>query len=324
MNLLYNYPIDFNHHILTVYGLSFHIPDYIQYNYFAIDKHGIAYVYKDKPYIDGEIWNIVSTPENFHKVGIVGDIGNWKSTLINLRWLGINHLHININQITNNIIHRLLFKFGVKMKKLLIGLFCIAMLSSNIASAGISTDGLSREQVAQIELQKAQMKLDSLSSSNTNDITQPVEEIVSKLTDINITEEQFDNFSSYGTKLGKVITGFAVEIGVTITDFLATPWGIFAALMLIWHLFGGDISLIMLSIGSTIVFMPIWVKLAKTGLYEKVLVTGKDKQPILDKDGNPLFNEVFSMSRWNDSVGGALVVSFMMYMFLQIVISLNM
>lgn len=48
------------------------------------------------------------------------------------------------------------------MKQFIIGMLLVMMLSANIASASISTDGLSKENIAEMELYKAKMKVKSI------------------------------------------------------------------------------------------------------------------------------------------------------------------
>lgn len=91
---LLDYPSDIDLHRLDVFNMIFYIPDYVEYNYFAIDKYGIAYVYFNPPLIEGEIWDCECFHWQRYKVGVVSEFGDWKSTLINLKWLGLNNTHV--------------------------------------------------------------------------------------------------------------------------------------------------------------------------------------------------------------------------------------
>lgn len=138
----------------------------------------------------------------------------------------------------------------------LLGLF-LAFNASAVTQLNIS--GLSDEQKAILELQAAQMVVES----NAEAAKPVIDNVVDRLAGIELDEESLDKYSNIGSKVGKIVTGFLTELGVAAADFLDTGWGMIAMLLVAWYYFANDMAVLMLIGMDLFVLMPLWVYFAK-------------------------------------------------------------
>lgn len=156
------------------------------------------------------------------------------------------------------------------------------------AETRLKSSGLSPEQVAQLELQAAQMVVDAQEAANLP----AIDGVLDTLDGLDLSEEALDKYANVGTKVGKIVTGFLTEIGVTTANFLDTKWGVVAMVLVAWHYFANDIAVLMLINLNLFIFLPIWLYFARNVWFPyKKFATGKDK------DGG----DTFTVKRQYDS-----------------------
>jgi len=198
------------------------------------------------------------------------------------------------------------------------------MLFSLTANAEISTAGLNKEEIAQLQLNVAQMKLEKQVEANTP-------EVVSMLSNLKMTPEELNNLGTYGTQLGKVLTGFVKEIGITANEFLQTPWGGVAVVLVAWHFFASDIALVMMSLGVLILFFLYWNKLVAPSLYTYVNINSTDGK-YDDKESEnvkPLkvkavkLRKVINKEMLEKTPGVLAIVGFIVFIIIEIIIMAN-
>lgn len=184
------------------------------------------------------------------------------------------------------------------------------LLFSLTVNAEISTTGLTKAQAAELNLKAAEMKLARETTNTTPDV-------VNIIKDFSLTDEELDNISTYGTQLGKVLTGFVKEIGLTANEFLKTPWGIVVIVLLAWHLFASDIALIMMSFGVFILFYLYWNKLVAPALYTYIDIESKsdDKKSKLQK--------AIDHEELERIPGFLAIVGFLIFIIIEVVIMIN-
>jgi hypothetical protein len=152
------------------------------------------------------------------------------------------------------------------MKSFLISILLFFTLITNTqAYSPIDTNGLTDSQLAEIAAKAAQMKADA--ASKNVEASKPAMERVVEFAQ-NINEQDLDKFSTYGVKLGKVITGFIGEIGISIEQFLNTKIGYAVIALLIFHFFGAKIISISFAIIFAAIFLPIWIRIFKNRYFE--------------------------------------------------------
>lgn len=199
-------------------------------------------------------------------------------------------------------------------------LIIFLMLFSLTANAEISTSGLTKEEIATLNLNVAQMKLDK-------QVEQNAPEVVSILKNLALTPEELDSLGTYGTQLGKVVTGFVKEIGITANEFLKTPWGVVAILLLAWHFFASDIALVGMAFGVGILFLMYWNKLVAPALYtyvdiNKPLETSDGVKPAIKQKGSKL-RKTINKEMLEKTPGVLAVVGFLVFIILEVIIMAN-
>lgn len=167
------------------------------------------------------------------------------------------------------------------MKKLLVTLLVLIPLISSAETIN-STHELTDVQIAELNAAIAQMQIDKLNVENTSS------DMISIVKGLNISEEEMSNLGTYGSQLGKVVTGFVKEIGMSINEFLHTPFGLIAFLMLIWHLFASDISLIIMSFFILYIFYKFWKMMVAPALYTENDENDENKYIDLDSTASVL------------------------------------
>ena len=153
------------------------------------------------------------------------------------------------------------------------------------------------------------MQLDAKQLEN-----KPLAKTIGLLDDIKMSPEELEQLGTYGTQLGKVVTGFVKEIGLTISEFLNTPWGIVAVFLLGWHLFASDISLIMMSFSIAIIYIIFWSKFISPSLY-----TYKD----VGTEQRPKYQKTISKESLDGNSGGLTIFSFVIFVILEVLIMIN-
>ena len=128
------------------------------------------------------------------------------------------------------------------------------------AATTLKSSGLSAEQIAQLELQAAQMVVDAQEVANLP----AIDGVMDKLAGLDLSEESLAKYSNVGTQIGKIVTGFLTEIGVSAANFLDTTWGTVAIILVAWHYFANDMALLMLINFVLFVLMPIWLLFARS------------------------------------------------------------
>lgn len=190
------------------------------------------------------------------------------------------------------------------MKKIL-----LLLLLFPLCANALSPNGLSDENIKKLELQAAQMKLDAAQLDNKQLL-----KTIGLLDDIKMSPKELEQLGTYGTQLGKVVTGFVKEIGLTISEFLNTPWGIVAVVLLAWHIFASDISLIMMSFVGGIIYIVFWSKFISPSLYTYINV---------GTESHPKFQKSISEKSIENTQGVIAVISFIIFVIIEIFIMSN-
>ena len=138
----------------------------------------------------------------------------------------------------------------------------VMLVSSQANAVSLKATGLSSEQIAKLELQAATMVVEANEAKLAIDNAPILNTVVDKIGDFNITEESLNRYSGMGQKVGKILTGFWVEIGITAQSFLSTNWGFLAMLLVGWHYFASDIANLALANVIMLFFIPLWLRFA--------------------------------------------------------------
>tara|TARA_S200002703_G_scaffold158917_2_gene170616 strand:+ start:794 stop:1366 length:573 start_codon:yes stop_codon:yes gene_type:complete len=107
----------------------------------------------------------------------------------------------------------------------------VLMLVSTPLLASVNTHGLSDKQVAELQANVAQMKLENTS----NELT------METVTDIASDPEMMDKWAKMGEGVAKAIGATAKELGIATNDFLDSDAGKLAAFLVIYHVFGAEL-----------------------------------------------------------------------------------
>jgi len=181
----------------------------------------------------------------------------------------------------------------------------------------LKVDGLSADDIDKLNLAAAQMVVEAREAANKP----VVDAMIDKLGDLDISDEALDRYSTIGTKVGKIVTGFLTEIGVTAANFLDTNWGIVAMILVGFHYFGNDMALLGMIMVDLTVLLPIWLLFARHLWFpfKEFTVTKKVK------DG---YKDITVLKRHydnnlNDSPSGFMITGIVVILLILIVATMN-
>lgn len=176
------------------------------------------------------------------------------------------------------------------MGRLLV-LLCLLFVAGHASAAGNDRyqdlDGLTELQKAQIATQVAQAKI----KSNGQDSDTP-------------TPQKISQWATLGTDLGKALVSTAKELGVAVNDFIHTPVGKIAAVIIIYKLVGKDV--IHLGFGSVFLVIAgsLWFyAFRRVCLIDSVVVTSVTEGAKTTKTRQVLYGR-----KWKDLGEGTLAL----------------
>jgi len=199
---------------------------------------------------------------------------------------------------------------------LIVTLLMVFALQAN-ALTQLKVDGLSDDDIAKLNLEAAKMVVKAKEVANKP----VVDTMLDKLGGLDISEEALDRYSTIGTKVGKIVTGFLTEIGVTAANFLDTNWGIVAMILVGFHYFGNDMALLGMIVVDLTVLLPIWLLFARNLWFpykefnETKIIKGESVKTIVLK--RQYDNSL------NDSPSGFMITGMLVILLILIVSTMN-
>lgn len=167
------------------------------------------------------------------------------------------------------------------MKKILGILLALMIWIPNIAMASnhvLSVDGLSEQQRAEMALKIAKMK--SVPES--------------------VTVDQMERYAAIGIQYGKAIGAAAKELGIAVNDFMDTPAGVLAAVLIVWHIAGETLLGV---VGGALWFttmIPLWV-----WFFHKLVLRNRAGEITYNEKGK-IESKVFDPILWHKSSTGGM------------------
>lgn len=152
------------------------------------------------------------------------------------------------------------------MKKLLIATACALILATPAYAQSVATTGLTAEQVAKVEADIANAKLETVSSKTPGPTKMA---------------QQVNEWVQIGQGVGSGLASAAKELGMVANDFAKTPVGQLTVAVIVWKVIGQDMKSLFLGLLWFLTMVPLWAfyygKFWKTGTTVEYHENGKRK-----------------------------------------------
>lgn len=145
-----------------------------------------------------------------------------------------------------------------------------AAQTTDISNAGINLTGLSDSQIAELVLQAESMKEEA--ASQTNQV---------------INVEQLNQYAEFGQAFGSAISQTASEVGQATNEFIQTPAGKIAIMLIVWKIAGEELFGAISGFVWFTVMIPLWIYFWHTTVtknrWEYQIRTDAEGKEIVDK-----------------------------------------
>lgn len=133
----------------------------------------------------------------------------------------------------------------------MIRILCFCMLVMSTSCFALDTRGLSREQISQLELEAAKMK-----------VVQPGDDVKNISA---VVREEAEQWGKLGTNIGSAMVSAAKEVGVATAEFSETNLGKIVTFIVVYKVIGQDLLGIVIGSFILLTFIPtgFWIIFGK-------------------------------------------------------------